>query len=597
LSAFDGTPLAPVIWRAMGAKVGARCVLNPALVYAWDCIRIGDDVSIGADTHLSGLRIENGDLIVGNIEIGNRCFIGCHSALGLHVTMGDGSRLDDQSMLPDGSNVPSGASFRGSPARAGDVAVPEGPPVRPGRLRTAVFGAVLPVCGLAVGLLTLLPLAIAAWLGAIVLLHHPIEVFLPVFVLLVPSTVLVFALWSALCRRLLTPLPRPGIHRVYSLAYLRYWLADVVMQIVKTVGLPVFTTLYLPSWMRLLGARLGRHTEMATVWRVNAEMLSAGDGVFFADGCMVAGVRTHLGRFQLARSHIGDRTFIGNSAIVTTGVDVGSHCLLGVLSAPPCSRENVPDNTDWLGSPAFLLPNRQKITTFGVHETFSPPRALYVQRAMIDGLRVALPGYVLGLIGILVLLTIPAVYAQYGIWGAYTAIPVLAWAALFIVLGCVVGLKWMVMGRFRPVVAPLWSRYVWWNELINGLYESLMAPLITNFFGTPFAPVLLRTLGCRIGRYCYIETTLFSEFDLIAIGDHVALNAGVVLQNHLFEDRVMKSGTLEVGDRCTVGNMGIVLYDTVMERGSILGPLSLLMKGETLPEGARGQGSPLIQVG
>jgi non-ribosomal peptide synthetase-like protein len=597
LSAFDGTPLAPVIWRALGAKVGARCVLNVALVYAWDCIRIGDDVSIGADTHLPGLRIEDGDLVIGNIEIGNQCFIGCHSAMGLNVVMGDGSRLDDQSMLPDGSTIPAAASFRGSPARVGEVAVPDGPPVRLGGVRTAVFGAILPVCGLAVALLTLLPLAIAAWLGAIVLLHHPIEMFLAVFVLLVPLTVLVFAFWSALCKRLVTPLPRPGIYHVYSLAYLRYWLADVVMQIIKSVGLPVFTTLYLPFWMRLLGARLGRHTEMATVWRVNAEMLSAGDGVFFADGCMIAGSRTHLGRFELARSHIGDRTFIGNSAIVPTGVSVGSHCLLGVLSAPPHSREAVPDSTDWLGSPAFLLPNRQRITSFGVRETFNPPWTLYLQRALIDGLRIVLPGYVLGVIGILVLLAIPAAYARYGIWGAYTAIPLLTWVGFFIVLGGVIGLKWLLMGRFHPVVVPLWSRYVWWNELVNGLFESLMAPLITNFFGTPFAPVLLRTLGCRIGRYCYIETTLFSEFDLIEIGDHVALNAGVVLQNHLFEDRVMKSGTLKVGDRCTVGNMGIVLYDTVMERGSVLAPLSLLMKGETLPEGARGQGSPLIQVG
>jgi non-ribosomal peptide synthetase-like protein len=103
-------------------------------------------------------------------------------------------------------------------------------------------------------------------------------------------------------------------------------------------------------------------------------------------------------------------------------------------------------------------------------------------------------------------------------------------------------------------------------------------------------------LGCKIGRYCYIETNLFSEFDLVKIGDHVALNAGAVLQNHLFEDRVMKSEALKVGDGCTVGNASVVLYSTVMERGAVLGPLSLLMKGETMPEGFRGHGIPLSQV-
>ena len=40
--------------------------------------------------------------------------------------------------------------------------------------------------------------------------------------------------------------------------------------------------------------------------------------------------------------------------------------------------------------------------------------------------------------------------------------------------------------------------------------------------------------------------------------------------------------TLHIGDGCAVGAAGIVLYDSEMERGSRLGPLSLLMKGESL---------------
>lgn len=597
ISAFDGTPLAPAIWRAMGAKVGAGCVLNAGLVYAWDCIRVGDDVSIGADTHLPGLRIEDGQLIIGGVQIGNRCFVGSHSVLGLNVTMEDDSCLDDQSMLPDGNTVPIGASYRGSPARAGEIAVPEGAPERSSVPWLLVFCAFQLACGLAAALVLLLPPAVAVWLGAILLLHYPVGVFLPAFALLVPMSIIAFALWGALFKKLVNPRPQPGVYRMHSFAYLRYWLSDhVVMQLLRVVGLPLFTTIYLPSWMRLLGARLGRNTEMSTVWRLNPDMVTAGDGVFFADGCMIAGARTHLGRFELAPTRIGDRTFIGNSAILPAGVNLGSRSLLGVLSAPPRSRGDISGDTDWLGSPAFQLPNREKITGFDPSTTFNPTVWLYLQRALIDGLRVVLPGYVLGAIGALALLVIPAVYEQYGIWRVHTAIALLAWTGILIVLASVIGLKWVLMGRYRPVVVPLWSRYVWWNELINGLYESLMAPLISNLFGTPFASVLLRMLGCKIGRYCYIETNLFSEFDLVKIGDHVALNAGAVLQNHLFEDRVMKSEALKVGDGCTVGNASVVLYSTVMERGAVLGPLSLLMKGETMPEGFRGHGIPLSQV-
>ena len=91
-------------------------------------------------------------------------------------------------------------------------------------------------------------------------------------------------------------------------------------------------------------------------------------------------------------------------------------------------------------------------------------------------------------------------------------------------------------------------------------------------------------MGCRIGRWSYIGTTLFSEFDLVDIGDHAALNFGVVVQNQLFEDRIMKSSFLRIGDKCSVGNHAVVLYDTEIKPATSVGPLSLLMIGETLPE-------------
>ena len=117
----------------------------------------------------------------------------------------------------------------------------------------------------------------------------------------------------------------------------------------------------------------------------------------------------------------------------------------------------IPDNTDWLGSPGFLLPNRQKDFCFDAKLTYKPTTSLYLQRALIDGLRVLLPGYVIGGIGILSLVVVVAVYKEYGVWGAYTAIPLLTWLAISVCLATVVGLKWLFIGRFRPVVVPLWN--------------------------------------------------------------------------------------------------------------------------------------------
>jgi non-ribosomal peptide synthetase-like protein len=81
----------------------------------------------------------------------------------------------------------------------------------------------------------------------------------------------------------------------------------------------------------------------------------------------------------------------------------------------------------------------------------------------------------------------------------------------------------------------------------------------------------------------------------VQIGDCVALNSGAVIQNHLFEDRIMKSSDLRIDDGCSVGNMSVVLYDSHMQHGAVLGPLSLLMKGEIVPPATRWHGIPTVK--
>jgi non-ribosomal peptide synthetase-like protein len=364
----------------------------------------------------------------------------------------------------------------------------------------------------------------------------------------------------------------------------------------------IFTTIYLPPFMRLLGAKLGKHTEMAAVWSIYPDLVSVGDGVFFADGCILGSSRTHLGRFAMKRVTIGNRSFIGNSAMMPAGSSLGSNCLLGVLSAPPEPTLRIPDGTDWLGSPGFRLPNRQKIAGFAESTTYHPTRKLYLQRALVDAMRILIPAYLGSALGTAAFLTILAIYNANGVWAAYAATPFIGWTALFIAVATVVTLKWTIMGTFKPVVVPLWSLYVWLNEMINGIYEAVMSPVLAAFFGTPLAGPMMRLMGCKVGRHCYIGTSLFSaphgrvsEFDLVEIGDCAALNSGAIIQNHLFEDRIMKSSHLRIGDGCTVGNMSVVLYDTRMAEGAVLGPLSLLMKGEIMPRRSRWHGIPTVQ--
>ena len=157
----------------------------------------------------------------------------------------------------------------------------------------------------------------------------------------------------------------------------------------------------------------------------------------------------------------------------------------------------------------------------------------------------------------------------------------------------VAGLKWCIVGAYRPRIEPLWSRFVRRTELVTGLYEAAAVPaLLGSLVGTPFLGPLLRLFGARVGRRAWIGSTYLTEFDLVTVGDDATIGRGVSLQTHLFEDRVMKMSGLRVGDRSSVGDRAIVLYDAVVGDSAALGALSLLMKGEHLPPATHWCGIP-----
>src|SRR5581483_4569487 len=157
----------------------------------------------------------------------------------------------------------------------------------------------------------------------------------------------------------------------------------------------------------------------------------------------------------------------------------------------------------------------------------------------------------------------------------------------------VAALKWVLIGRYRPRAAPMWTLFVWLSEAVTNLYETLAVPnLLDPLRGAPLLPWALRLLGVRIGRGVYLNTTDFTEFDCVRIGDGAELNAWSGPQTHLFEDRVMKIGLVDIGARAVVGARTTILYGAEVGEGAELGPLTLVAKGERVPPFTRWEGSP-----
>ncbi|QEG32949.1 Pls/PosA family non-ribosomal peptide synthetase [Bythopirellula goksoeyrii] len=596
---YIGSPLMSFYYRLMGAQVGKNSLFDSNNCVIFDLLSVGDDTCIGSETHFLGYRVEDGLLKIGSIEIGSRCFVGTQCALGINTRMEDDALLDDMSLLPDNSTIGSGEAFAGSPAQPATVKVPDidiGKQVSSRRtglycmlhfISSEIFGEIL-LLGIImpIALLLIAGFRYGGAAGSITSLFMGL-----------PLCLVWFCLFVAAVKRTLLPKSDTGVHSLESWVYLKRWSADLFLRYASSIVYPVYSTIFLPSWLRMLGANIGSRAEISTVTHVTPDLVTIGQESFLADGSMIGGRRLYRGHFQVSFNRIGSRTFLGNGALLPDGIELGSNCLVGVLSVPPTSNASeFTDNTEWLGSPPFRLPHREKVQGFDDATIFRPTLRLYVTRIFIDGLRVLLPYYIGMLALALFSVCVVAGVSRFSPGAILALVPVLVSFLVVFSLLLVVAIKQICMGTIKPVIKPLWCVYIWLNELTNAVFEMITMSLAWPLFGTPFFSSYLRLLGCKIGKGAFIETELFSEFDLVSIGNYAALNSGAVIQNHLFEDRIMKSSSLVVGDECSVGNMSIVLYDSEMQQGSSIGPLSLLMKGDSLPEKTRWIGIPINQL-
>ena len=408
------------------------------------------------------------------------------------------------------------------------------------------------------------------------------------------SFIVLLCLEIAVVKWVLLGKVEPGSYRVHSFYYLRKWFVDQTMDLSLDVLGSLYASIYLAPWYRLLGARLGKGAEVSTASFISPDLLSIGDESFVADSVSLGAPRVRDGVVTIGNNHIGRRSFIGNSAMLPPGTVIGDSVLIGCLSAPPANpADALKTDSAWLGSPALFLPQRQKSAGFSEETTFRPGRKLRLQRAAIEFVRVITPSTLFIILISLLFSAILLLRDHYTLIQTLLFFPFLYIACGLATVGIMVIAKWALVGRYRPGEQPLWSAFVWRNELLNALHEHLAEPFMVGALtGTPFLCWYFRLLGARIGRRVYMETTDLSEFDLARIGDEAVLNADCTIQTHLFEDRVMKMSTVEIGAGCGVGAGSLVLYDTRMEPGASLGDLSLLMKGEVLPEGTAWQGIP-----
>ncbi len=596
---MQNSPVIRGYLRALGAKIGKDALISDFDAGAIDLLEIGAHTTTGSKTVFANARIEGAELVIGRICIGRDVAIGSTCAIEGDVEIGDGAEIGDLTALVAGTRVAAGEHWDGA---AGvyigqvDAELPEPPPENwwTHKLRAAGFFLAFGFAP-AIAILPIVPaFHLMEWLDTMMPPALRVNYFwyLPVLALSVGLALPVLSMLMIVgLRWLILPQVRPGTYPVTGFFYWRRWFVSLLIEAALDTLSSLFATVYMGIWYRLMGAKIGRGTEISTSFAGRYELITLGAGNFIADDVIMNDDELRRNWLTLGTVQTGDHVFIGNDAVIAQGARIGDRALIGVKSKLP--KAHIVGNDEiWLGSPSIELPTRQRFASDERH-TFAPPLTMRIGRAVYEAFNIALPTALFVALVTMVMEALAPVFDRQH-WVSVALICVIASSAIALVqLFVAAGYKWILMGRYKPVVKPMWS---WWalkTEATSVMYWGMAGrALLDQLRGTPFLSIALRLFGVKTGRGVYMDYADITEFDCVTIGDGAIINNHAILQTHLYEDRLMKIGRIHIAAGATIGTNATVLYDTEIGANANIGPLTLVMKGEFIPANSAFWGAP-----
>ncbi|MFF4051586.1 Pls/PosA family non-ribosomal peptide synthetase [Streptomyces chartreusis] len=583
LAEFSGATSLTGAWleryaRALGAKVGPEVDLH-SLPPVTGLLKLGRGAAVESEVDLSGYWLDGDRLEIGSVKVG------AHAVVGTRSMLFPGARVGKRAEVAPGSavtgQVPTGQRWAGAPAVKLGKAKRNWPKERP--RRGTYWRVMYGLTGFALSALPVLAGAAAFLVGRV--FFTPGSPLAGAALALVPATLAfgaAYALLILISVRLLSLGLREGTHPTHSRVGWQAWTVTQLMDRARDTLFPLYAGLATPVWLRLLGMRIGRGAEVSTVLALPS-LTTVGEGAFLADDTLTAPYELGGGWMRIGRAEIGRRAFLGNSGMTGPGRTVPDGGLVGVLSATPKKAKK---GTSYLGLPPVKLP--RAASDGDQSRTYDPPARLLWARGLVELCRIV-PVFCSAGIAVLTV----AALCVLGVWAPLLSGLVLLAAGAAAGLVSIVA-KWLLVGRHRSGEHPLWSSFVWRNELADTFVEVLAVPWLAGSVpGTPVMTAWLRGLGARIGKGVWVDSYWLPETDLVTLEDAATVNRGCVLQTHLFHDRILRTDTVVLREGATLGPGGIVLPGSAIGARTTLGPASLVMAAESVPDDTRWLGNPI----
>jgi len=605
---FRSPPLMAFALRQLGATVGrnTECAHEVTFSGPLDLLRIEDGVAVQTGAYIQMARWRGSALHIGPVQLGQGCKIGMRACVGGDIVVGRGAWITPFTMVL--SDVGSGEMWEGAPARsvgrctklkrAASHCRPILPMwsleaanislqalldlvllVAPATAVTWVATAILPSGGVepASSYFTTAPL------GEIVG-HMGIYVFATTWVTIVLISLLV-------CLFVRSTRASPGLYPSRGLQGALLLYRQRVMNQIQRIWTWTITGQYLRALAGLGFSRLGG-SECDVMLNLVPEATTADAKVFWANGCMTNMVDQDAGQLILRQLDMPANFFAGNNCVAEEG-HFPTNFLLGVSSPGNgiAFRRQMHSRLGPSITVAGNPPVRFASADFEAEKRnqILPSYSLFLGRVLLNDI------FGIGFLRTADLLVYVVLYTgllRFGGDALLSAFIAIVLTEITLILASVTVKKLLVGGTWGVHHStPFWS----WRHFTYFFAQDCFLAWCRMPFaiaaGTVLPNPVLRWLGCEIGQRSILVSPLQAfDWNAVSIGDD-ALVAGV-FQFHSLENMTLAVKRARIDDGAVVNIGATVMGGAVIDAGTTLLPLGLVLKEMRLPTGVY-WGSPV----
>ena len=154
--------------------------------------------------------------------------------------------------------------------------------------------------------------------------------------------------------------------------------------------------------------------------------------------------------------------------------------------------------------------------------------------------------------------------------------------------------KWLLVGRWKEEVFPIWGWRYYRFWIVKTLIRS--APVVL-FRGSPLYSLYLQLLGVKLGNRAVVECRSVPVCtDLITIGNDTILRKESMILGFRAQSGYIHTGSITIGHHAFVGVGSTLDIGTSIGDGAQLGHASSLQRGQSIQANECWHGSPAIKA-